>query len=180
VPNSRRLDARPMLRLPLMTASCFRTSLQTVILILSGLSGPYTGLASDELSLPSRVGAMRMSITSYERIPVATALTHPDRYQMRDVRITGTIIAIQTETVPNRMICGSPHERTTLTLEDDSGQIEVIDQGACGKNVGALKAPMLKAGQPINLLVQIMTPISPGRSGSSVEATIRYIEPVRD
>ncbi|NJL17225.1 MAG: hypothetical protein HC938_08520 [Nitrospira sp.] len=72
------------------------------------------------------------------------------------------------------------HERTTLLIEDDSGQIEIFDQGACGKNVGALKAPMLKTGQPIDLLVQIMLPTSLGSSGSSVEATIRYIDLVRE
>jgi hypothetical protein len=99
---------------------------------------------------------------------------------MRDIRITGTVLAIQTETIPNRMICGSPHERTTLLIEDDSGQIEILDQGACGKNVGALKAPMLKTGQQINLLVQIMIPTSSGIPDSSVEATIRYIDLARD
>ncbi|MBK8278254.1 MAG: hypothetical protein IPK92_21155 [Nitrospira sp.] len=120
-----------------------------------------------------------MSISTYERIPIATLLAHPDRYQMRDVRITGTILAIQTETVPNRMICGSPHERTTLTLEDESGQIEVIDQGACGKNVGAVKAPMMKAGEQVDLLVQIMLTKNPESRETLLEATIRFLDPVR-
>jgi hypothetical protein len=180
VPNSRRLDARPMLPLPLMIARRICIVLQTVILILSGFGGPYAALASDELSLPSRVGAVRMSIASHERIPIAGILAHPDRYQMRDLRITGTVIAIQTETIPNRMICGVAHEQTMLTLEDESGHIEVIDRGACGKNVGALKAPMLKAGQQVNLLVQMMIPPNTGTPGLSVETTIRYIEPVRE
>ena len=89
-------------------------------------------------------------------------------------------MTIQTETISNRMICGLAHERTTLTAEDDSGQIEILDQGACGKNVGALKAPMLKTGQQIDLLVRIMVPTSLGTSGSSVESTIRYIDLVRE
>lgn len=107
-------------------------------------------------------------------------LAHPDRYQMRDIRITGTVLAMQTETITNRMICGLAHERTTLTVEDDSGQIEILDYGACGKNIGALKAPMLKTGQQINLLVRIMIPTSLGASSSSVETTIRYIDLVRE
>ncbi len=98
---------------------------------------------------------------------------------MRDIRITGTIIAIQTDTVSNRMICGSPHERTTLTLEDDSGQIEVIDQGACGKNVGALKAPMLKPGEQVDLLVQIMVTKNPESRETLLETTIRFLDRVR-
>jgi hypothetical protein len=87
---------------------------------------------------------------------------------------------MQTETITNRMICGLAHERTTLTVEDDSGQMEILDQGACGKNVSALKAPMLKTGQQINLLVQIMIPTSSGSSSTSVEATIRYIDLARE
>ena len=163
-----------------MTALRIRIGLRSVILILSGMINLHSVLASDELSLPSRVSSVRMSVASYERIPIGIMLAHPDRYQMRDIRITGTVLAIQTEIIPNRMICGSAHERTALTLEDDSGQIEILDQGACGKNVGALKAPMLKTGQRIDLLVHISIPTSSGSSGSSVEATIRYIDLVRE
>ncbi|MBK9308636.1 MAG: hypothetical protein IPM58_16505 [Nitrospira sp.] len=163
-----------------MTISPIRLVLHISLLILSVWIGLHVVLASDGHSLPSPVGSVRISVSSYERIPIATLLAHPDRYQMRDIRITGTVMAMQTETIPNRMICGSPHERTALTVEDDSGRIEVIDQGACGKNVGALKAPMLKVGQPIDLLVQIMLPNGLGTRGSSMEATIRYIDLARE
>jgi hypothetical protein len=163
-----------------MTALLIPIGLRLIILILSGVIGLHAAFASDELSLPSRVSAMRMSVASYERIPINTLLARPDHYQMRDIRITGTILAMQTETITNRLICGRAHERTALTLEDDSGQIEVLDLGACGKNVGALKAPMLKTGQRIDLLVQIMLPTSLGSSDSSVEATIRYIDLARE
>ena len=163
-----------------MTAPLIRIGLRTIILILSEMTNLHSALASDELSLPSRVSAMRVSVASYERIPINTLLARPDHYQMRDIRITGTILAMQTETITNRLICGRAHERTALTLEDDSGQIEVLDLGACGKNVGALKAPMLKTGQRIDLLVQIMLPTSLGSSDSSVEATIRYIDLARE
>jgi hypothetical protein len=163
-----------------MTALLIHTGLRTIILILSGVIGLHAALASDEFTPSSQVSSVRISVASYERIPINTLLARPDHYQMRDIRITGTVLAMQTETITNRMICGLAHERTTLTVEDDSGQIEILDQGACGKNVGALKAPMLKTGQQINLLVQIMIPTSSGSSVSSVEATIRYIDLVRD
>lgn len=162
-----------------MTASHTRIGLRSLILILSVLITTHSAFAADERSLPSRVGSVRMSISTYERIPIASLLAHPDRYQMRDIRIAGTVMVMQTETIPNRMICGSPHERTTLTLEDESGQIEVIDQGACGKNVGALKAPMLKAGEQVDLLVQIMVTKNPESRETLLEATIRFLDPVR-
>jgi hypothetical protein len=99
---------------------------------------------------------------------------------MREIRLAGTVTAIQTETITNRLICGRAHERTTLMIEDDSGQIEVIDQGACGRNQSRLKAPMLQMGQQIDLLVQIIIPTGSGAPGSSVEATIRFVDLVRD
>jgi len=163
----------------LMMAPLIRIGLRTVILILSGVIGLHAVLAADELSLPSRVSAVRMSVASYERIPIATVLAHPDRYQMREIRITGTVMAMQTETIPNRMICGSAHERTTLTLEDESGQMEIIDQGACGKNVGALKAPMLKVGEQIDLLVLIMVTTNRDSRETALEATMRFLDRAR-
>lgn len=163
-----------------MTLLLTRIGLLPVILILSEVILTQPTVASDELSLPSRPSSVRISVAAHERIPIGTLLGHPDRYQMRDIRITGTVLAIQTETITNRMICGRAHERTTLKLEDESGEVEVIDQGACGKNVGVLKAPMLKRGQQIDLLVQIMIPTTLGSSGSPVEATIRYIDLARD
>jgi len=163
-----------------MMAPLIHIGLRLIIFILSGLIGLHSVLASDEFTPSSQVSSVRISVASYERIPINTLLARPDHYQMRDIRITGTVLAIQTEIIPNRMICGSAHERTTLLIEDDSGQIEILDQGACGKNVGALKAPMLKTGQRIDLLVQIMLPTSSGPSGSSVEATIRYIDLPRE
>jgi hypothetical protein len=179
VPNGRLLDARPMLLLPMMTAPRICIGLQTVILILSGLSSLHDALASDEFSLPSRVGSVRISVASYERIPIATISAHPDRYQMRDLRITGTVIAIQTETITNRMICGSAHERTTLTVEDDSGTIELIDMGACGRNMSALKAPMLKVGEQIDLLVHIRVATNQESREATLEATIRFLDRAR-
>lgn len=101
---------------------------------------------------------------------------------MREIRLTGTVTAIQTETITNRMICGLAHKRTTLTVEDESGQMEIIDQGACGRNVSSLKAPMLKIGQQIELLVLINTPIGSGASASAsaLGVTIRFLDLVRE
>lgn len=162
-----------------MTALFIRIHLRTVIFILSGMVNLHSGLASDELSLPSRVSAVRMSVASYERIPIATLLAHPDRYQMRDIRITGTITAMQTEIITNRMICGRAHERTTLMLADDSAQIEMLDRGACGWNISALKAPMVKVGEQVDLLVQIMVTKNPESRETLLETTIRYLDRVR-
>lgn len=163
-----------------MTTRLICIGIQAVMFILTGVINTHWASASEDQPLPSRPASVRISVSSYERIPIATLLAHPDRYQMRDIRITGTVMVLQTEIITNRMVCGRAHERTTLMLEDDSGRVEVIDQGACGKNVGALRAPMLKTGQQIDLLVQIMISTGLGTPNPSVEATIRYIDLAQD
>lgn len=163
-----------------MTAYDFRACLPILIAITTWVFFPHSEAASDDLRQSSRVGALRIPLVSYERIPIATVLAHPDRYQMREIRLTGTVMTIQTETVTNKLICGRAHERTTLTVEDDSGQIEIVDQGACGRNVSSLKAPMLEAGQQIDLLVLIVIPASSASAGSSVEAMIRFLDLARN
>jgi hypothetical protein len=159
---------------------CIRIVLLTMVFVATGLIYVQRNAATEDLPRSSRVGPFTIPLTSYERIPIGTVLVHPDRYHMREIRLAGTVTSTQTELITNRMICGRAHERTTLTVEDDSGQIEVIDQGACGRNTSWLKAPMLKVGQKADFLLQIMLPTSPIPPGSSVEATIRFMDLVRD
>lgn len=148
-------------------------------MLVSESSFLQPGIASDDLPRSSRVGPLGTPRFSYEQVSIGTLLAYPDRYQMREVRLTGTIKAMQMEIVTNRMVCGLPHERTVLTIEDTSGEIEVIDQGACGKNLSALKAPMVKVGEQIDLLVQIMVRKSPESREAVVETTIRFLDRAR-
>ena len=182
VPNDRRLhssvygtlDDEPM------TLSRTTAGLVVFLTLITGLTVPASVATSDDLRQSPRVGALRIPLTSYERIPIGTVLAHPDRYQMREIRLAGTVTAIQTETITNRMICGSAHERTTLMVEDDSGQIEVVDQGACGKNLSTLKAPMVQVGEQIDLLVLIMVTTNRESREAALEATIRFLNRARD
>lgn len=157
-----------------------RIVLLTMVFVATGLICVQRDAATEDLPRSSRVGPFRIPLTSYERIPIGTLLAQPDRYHMREIRLTGSVTSTQTEIITNRMICGRAHERTTVTVEDDSGQIEVIDQGACGRNISGLKAPMLKVGQQADFLVLIMIPTSPNAPSLSVEATIRFVDLVRD
>jgi hypothetical protein len=146
------------------------------ILSMAGVIFFQSATASGDLRQSSRVGALRIPLTSYERIPIGKVLAHPDHYQMREIRLTGTVTTIQTETVTNRMICGRAHERTTILVEDDSGTIEIIDRGACGINQSVLKAPMVKVGEQIDLLVLIMVTPKPESREVALEATIRFLD----
>jgi hypothetical protein len=158
----------------------FGAYLSIFIVITTWLVCLQSGSTSDDLPRSSRVGPLGVPLISYERIPIATVLAHPDQYQMREIRLTGSVTAIQIETIMNPLICGRAHERTTFMMEDDSGKLEVIDQGACGRNVSSLKAPMLKIGQLIDLLVLIVLARKTDQPEMSLEVTLRFLETSRD
>ena len=164
---------------PIMMAFDLRACLPIFLAATAWLFFLQSEAASDDLPRSSRVGTLRLPLISYERIAIATVSAHPDRYQMKEIRLSGTVTAIQTETVTNRLICGLAHERTSLTVEDDSGQIEIIDQGVCGRNLSRLKAPMLKVGQQIDLLVLILLVKNVDQTEQSLEATIRFLDLIR-
>ena len=89
-------------------------------------------------------------------------------------------MAIQTKTITNRIICRNAHERTMLMVENDSRHIAVIDQGARDRNQRMLKAPTVKVGQQIDLVVLIMIATNAGTPSSPIEATIRFLNFVRE
>ena len=158
-----------------MTESRVYSALLTVVLISAGMIWFDSVMASDELPR----SYLKIPLVSRERIPISKIFAHPDQYQMREVRLTGTVTAIRTETITNRFVCGRAHERTTLTVEDDSGRIEVIDQGACGKNVGVLKAPMVRVGEQIDLLIHILVRRNASSQETTLESSLLFIDRVR-
>jgi hypothetical protein len=135
---------------------------------------PPSSFALDSLPYPQR----RMPLSSYERIPIGKVLADPADYHLREVRIAGTIRTIQTEVMTRG--CAMRYELTILTVEDESGLLEVIDKGACGRNAGRLRAPMLLPGDRVNLLIQTIGELKRGETGASPEAIILWIDRVQD
>jgi hypothetical protein len=158
-----------------MTAPFLRIIPLTVILLITDSLCLQFAIASDDLPR----SYLKIPLVSRERILISKILAYPDQYQMREIRVTGTVTSIQTETITNRFVCGLTHERTVLTLEDDSGQIEVIDRGACGKNRSALKAPMVKVGEQIDLLVYIGVTTNSESREPMAETIIQFLDRVR-
>ena len=69
-----------------------------------------------------------------------------------------------------------PYELTILSLEDESGLMDVIDKGACGTNRSVVRAPMLVAGDHIDLLVQVVGGTRTEGPGSSPEVNVLWID----
>jgi len=137
---------------------------------------PESSFALDSLPRSPRVGSLRIPLLSYNRVPISKLLSNPTSYHLREVRIAGTVRTVETQIMTRG--CGKPYELTVISLEDESGVVDVLDQGACGRNTSAVRAPTLAAGDSVDLLVHVVGGID--GLGGSLEAFTLWIERAQD
>ncbi len=95
------------------------------------VGSPQSSFALDPLPRSPRVGSLRIPLLSYNRVPISALLSDSASYHLREIRIAGIVRTVETQLMTRG--CGKPYELTMLSLEDESGMVDVIDQGACGK-----------------------------------------------
>jgi hypothetical protein len=132
--------------------------------------------ALDPLPRSPRVGSLQIPLLSYNRVPISKLLSNPTSYHLREIRIAGTVRTVETQLMTRG--CGKPYELTVISLEDESGVVDVLDQGACGRNTSAVRAPTLAAGDRVNLLVHVVGGMD--GLGGSLEAFVLWIERAQD
>ena len=142
------------------------------------LGGPESSFALDPLPRSPRVGSAQIPLGSYERIPIGKLLSNPTSYHLREISIAGIIRTIETQVMTRG--CGKPYELTVISLEDESGVVDVLDQGACGRNTSMLRAPMLTAGDHVDLLVRVYGGTKTDEPGNSLEVFVLWIDRAQD
>jgi len=142
------------------------------------IAGPPSSFALDPLPRSPRVGSLRIPLLSYNRVPISKLLSNPTSYHLREIRIAGTLRAVETQLMTRG--CGKPYELTVISLEDESGAVNVLDQGACGRNTSPLRAPTLAAGDRVDLLVHVVGGTKTGEPGASPEVFVLWIDRAQD
>jgi hypothetical protein len=155
------------------TRSWFFALILFVVIDTLMIGAPPSSLALDPLPRSPRVGTLRIPLLSYSRVPISKLFSDPTSYHLREVRIAGIIRTAQTQVTTRG--CGVPYELTIISLEDESGLVEVLDKGVCGRNRSAIRAPMLAPGDRIDLLVQVIGGAKTD-AGVSPEVFVLWIE----
>jgi hypothetical protein len=122
------------------------------------------------------VGSLRIPLLSYNRVPIESLLSNISNYHLREIRIAGTVRAIKTHIMTRG--CGKNYELTVISLEDESGAIDILDQGACGRDTSPVRAPALAIGDRVEMLIHIV-----GKAdghGGLMEAFTLWIERAQD
>ena len=90
--------------------------------------GSELAIALDPPPRSPRVGSLRIPLLSYNRVLISKLFSDPASYHLREIRIAGTVRTIQTRVMTQG--CGKPYELTVISLEDESGVVDVFDQGS--------------------------------------------------
>ena len=161
---------------PLTTRLCFFALSFLAMIGTLLVEGPESSFSLDSLPRSPRVGSLRIPLHSYNRVPISKLLSDPTSYHLREIRIAGTIHTIQTRVITRG--CGVPYELTIISLEDESGLVDILDKGACGRNTSVVRAPTLAAGDRVDLLVQAVG--GTDGLGGSLEVFTLWIERAQD
>ena len=140
------------------------------------VGGPESSFALDSLPRSPRVGSLRIPLHSYDRVPISKVRSDPTSYHLREIRIAGTVRTVETQLMTRS--CGKPYELTVISLEDESGVMDILDQGACGRNTSLVRAPTLAAGDRVDMLVQVVGGTE--GLGSLLEVFTLWIERAQD
>jgi hypothetical protein len=163
----------------LLNTRFYRVTLMSVAMIVILIAGSSElAVALDPLPRSPRVGSLRIPLLSYNRVLISKLLSDPASYHLREIRIAGTVRTIQTRVM--RQGCGVPYELTTLSLEDESGLVDVYDRGACGRNRSMVRAPMLVVGDRVDLLVHVTGGTKIDESEVSPEVFVLWIDRAQD
>jgi hypothetical protein len=142
------------------------------------VGGPESSFALDPLPRSPRVGSLQIPLHSYNRVPISKLLSNPTSYHLQEIRIAGTVRTVETQLMTRG--CGKPYELTIISLEDESGVVDILDQGACGRNTSAIRAPMLAAGDRVDMLVQVVGGTRMDEPGASPEVFVLWIDRAQD
>ena len=165
--------------MPLLTTRLCIFALSSLAMIGTMIvGGPESSFALDPLPRSPRVGSAQIPLGSYERIPIGKLLSNPTSYHLHEIRIASTVRIVQTQ-IKTRG-CVGPYELTVISLEDESGVVDVLDQGACGRNTSAVRAPMLAGGDHVDLLVRVFGAPKTDGLGDLLEVFVLWIERARD
>ena len=142
-----------------------------IVTLIAGSS--ELAVALDPLPRSPRVGSLRIPLLSYNRVLISKLFSDPASYHLREIRIAGTVRTIQTRVMTQG--CGMPYELTIISLEDESGLVDVFDKGVCGRNRSMVRAPMLAVGDRVDLLVHVVGGTKTDESGVSPEVFVLWI-----
>ncbi|MBX3303589.1 MAG: hypothetical protein KF693_15340 [Nitrospira sp.] len=126
--------------------------------------------------------ALATELVREEPIPIQTILANPQAFNMRVVRLQGTITTLQV--IPGGGGCQGQgiHDAYVFILTDHTGELQIFDRGQClgtaKSRLHAVKPQMTEfaAGDSVEVVIDVSLLHSPNFDARSLEGALRWIK----
>jgi len=150
------------------------TLMQSVVSVLMVLLSVATVSVSTAQSLPR---SKPPSLRSYSVTSIQAILSDPRHYQFRIVRIRGIVQSVTQVSQPATCgVGGGLGVGYKIRVNDESGELSVIDLGPCGRNRGPVSSETLVGGEQIDAFVVVSYTNIPGQDPNPPEGVLQWLE----
>lgn len=125
--------------------------------------------------------ALAAELVREEPIPIQTILANPQAFNMRAVRLQGTITSVQV--IPDGGGCQmqGAYNAYVFLLDDHTGELPISDRGKClGPKIReqAVKPLMtdFSAGEHVEVVIDVSVIYSPNFDSRTVEGVLRWVK----
>ena len=126
--------------------------------------------------------ALASELVREELVPIQAIIENPQAFNMRVVRLQGTINALQV--IPGGGGCQGQgiHDAYVFILTDHTGELQIFDRGQClgtaKSRLHAVKPKMTEfaAGDSVEVVIDLSLLHSPNFDARSLEGALRWIK----
>ncbi len=116
-----------------------------------------------------------------EPIPIQTILANPQAFNMRAVRLQGTIKSLQVISDGGGCQMQGAYDAYVFLLDDHTGELPIIDRGNClGPRIRrqAVKPLMTEfaAGEHVEVVIDVSVIYSPNFDSRTLEGVLRWVK----
>lgn len=115
-----------------------------------------------------------------EPILIESIVADPQVYNLRAVRLRGIIHTL--ERIPGAGGCGGA-DAYVVIIKDRTGEIPVVDRGACQHNFSRPAKPMISGfsvGDKVEAVIEVVLVPSPNFEAQKLEARLRWVKRLSD
>jgi len=126
--------------------------------------------------------ALATELVREEFVDIRAIISNPQAFNMRVVRLRGTITTLQV--IPGGGGCQGQgiHDAYVVTLTDHTGELQIFDRGQClgtaKSRLHAVKPQMTEfaAGDSVEVVIDVSLLHSPNFDARSLEGALRWIQ----
>jgi hypothetical protein len=124
-----------------------------------------------------QLGLNATELVREEPIPIQSILANPQAFNLRAVRLQGVVQTL--ERIPHAGGCGPADDAYIFTLNDTTGELAIVDHGACQNEFSLPAKPLMTdfaVGDNVEVVIDVSVLFSPNFDSRKLEGKLRWVK----